>query len=570
MKKCRLCMIVFLFVLTLSEACFSMAVPAAETESEAGSDEVAVVILHTNDSHCALEKNIGFDGLALYRKELEEMYDNVLLVDCGDAIQGAPIGAISEGKEIIRVMNFVGYDVATLGNHEFDFGFDVLNECAQELECGYICANFCMADGTPVFSPWKILEAGDVKIGFIGVVTPDTYTKSIIKNILNESGQPMYDFLADESGDKLCGALQQSVDEVREAGADYVILLSHLGNNSSVTPQFRTAAVLAKLSGVDAVLDGHSHEIYNVTMPDKEGKEIPVVQTGSEFREIGQMIIYKDGHVENMLFDEVPEPEGLEYEKVARGSVERYADAGMKQFMEEIFASYADEMERKIGKASYDLIVRDQDGKDVSRDHENALCELVADAFRDTCDTQAAFTIAGSVRNNLPAGDITYNSILNVLPYSNEVVTVSVSGRTLRDALEYGVSALPEKTSGFPQVSGITFALDAGKPSSVRFDENHQFVSVDGEYRVSDIMGGGEPLDLEAEYTVAMTRYILDGGDGFTMFKEADLINNTMTPDNEMLIYYIENTLGGNIPDDYRTVQGRIHMTDDTALSRAA
>ena len=138
--------------------------------------QVAAVILHTNDVHVALQENIGYDGLALYKKELEAQYDHVLHIDAGDAVQGAPIGAISKGIEIIKMMNRVGYDLAVPGNHEFDYG-EALAECAQELDCGYTCVNYCNSDGKPIFSPWRILEAGDVKIGFVGVVIPDTFRK---------------------------------------------------------------------------------------------------------------------------------------------------------------------------------------------------------------------------------------------------------------------------------------------------------------------------------------------------------------------------------------------------------
>ena len=192
--------------------------PAAEAVSAfpAGSpDEVAAVILHTNDVHAGYSDNIGYDGLVLYKKELEALYDHVLLVDAGDAMQGTVIGSVSKGQEIIRMMNRVGYDLAAPGNHEFDFGFDALEECSELLSCDYICANFCTTDGEPVFSPWKILEAGDLKIGFVAAVTPDTFTQNKIRNIVNEVGEPMYDFLADDTGDKLCDALQKYIDEVR-------------------------------------------------------------------------------------------------------------------------------------------------------------------------------------------------------------------------------------------------------------------------------------------------------------------------------------------------------------------
>ena len=524
-------------------------------------EQVAAVILHTNDAHVAFEDNIGYDGLALYKKELEAVYDHVLLIDAGDAIQGAPIGSVSKGAEIIRMMNRLGYDLAVPGNHEFDYGLEALDDCAEALDCGYTCANFCVTGGEPVFQPWRILDAGDLKIGFVGAVTPDAYTKSTIKDILNEAGEPMYDFLADETGQRLCVGLQKAIDETRQAGADYVILVSHLGNNDSITEQFRTDAVVGKLRGLDLIIDGHSHETYNRTVTDGENRQVPIAQTGSNMKAIGQTKIYKDGRLEETLIDTVPEPANMPFEKVVRRNVERCVDPEMKAFLDEIVASYAPVMNRKVGEVSYDMIVRDADGFDVSRVEENGLCDFVADAYRTVGGTRAALVNAGAVRNNLKAGTVTYNDILNILPYSNDIVTVRVSGQMLLDALEFGVSKLPAVSGGFLQVSGITFRVNPELESSVVVDDKNQFVSVAGEYRVSDVMVGQEPLDQKAEYTLTGTSFLLNGGDGYAMFKEADILSMTMLPDNEVVIKYLEEYLDGVIPEDYREAQGRILIT---------
>ena len=545
----------------LAFGCLFPAFAFADTAMTGDAEQVAAVILHTNDAHVAFEDNIGYDGLALYKKELEEKYDHVLLIDAGDAIQGAPIGSVSKGAEIIRMMNRLGYDLAVPGNHEFDYGLEALDDCAEALDCGYTCANFCVTGGEPVFQPWRILEAGDLKIGFVGAVTPDAYTKSTIKDILNEAGEPMYDFLADETGQRLCVGLQKAIDETRQAGADYVILVSHLGNNDSITEQFRTDAVVGKLRGLDLIIDGHSHETYNRTVTDGENRQVPIAQTGSNMKAIGQIKIYKDGRLEETLIDTVPEPANMPFEKVVRRNVERCVDPEMKAFLDEIVASYAPVMNRKVGEVSYDMIVRDADGFDVSRVEENGLCDFVADAYRTVGGTRAALVNAGAVRNNLKAGTVTYNDILNILPYSNDVVTASVTGQMLLDALEFGVSKLPAVSGGFLQVSGITFRVNPELESSVVVDDKNQFVSVAGEYRVSDVMVGQEPLDQKAEYTLTGTSFLLNGGDGYAMFKEADILSMTMLPDNEVVIKYLEEYLDGVIPEDYREAQGRILIT---------
>ena len=563
-----LCFFCITYVFAYSE----ISVMAEQSETAAGQngqaylagnpEDVAAVILHTNDVHVGFEDNIGYDGLALYKHELEEQYDHVILIDAGDAIQGAPIGAISKGAEVIKMMNRLGYDLAVPGNHEFDFGFDELNERSEELECGYICANFCVTGGEPVFKPWRILDIGGLKIGFVSAVTPDTFTKSTIKDILNEAGEPMYDFLADETGDRLGEALQKYIDEVRENGADYVILVSHLGNNDSITAQFRCDPIAHKLSGLDMIIDAHSHEIYNRTVKDRTGKEIPIAQAGTKMQAIGQLTVYKDGHLEERLVKEVPEPEKLASEVVIRGKKERYVDPEMKAYMDAIVSSYADTMERKIGSLSYDMIVRDEDGYDISRVEENGLCDLVADALRSAGGTQVSLVNAGSVRNNLEAGDVTYNSILNILPYSSDAVVARVTGQMILDALEFGVAILPDISARFPQVSGMTFHVNRDIPSSVKVDGKNQFVSAEGPRRVSDVKIGGEALDPEKEYTLTGSSFLLSGGDGYTMFKDAEIIKMTMLSDNEVVLKYIEKNLNGVIPDTYKDVSGSRIMFD--------
>ena len=519
---------------------------------------MAAVILHTNDVHVGLEENIGYDGLALYKKEVEALYDHVLLVDAGDAIQGAAIGVMSKGEEIIKIMNRLGYDLAVPGNHEFDFGFDVLDDCSEKLDCGYTCANFCTIDGEPVFKPWRILKAGNLKIGFVGTVTPDTFTRSAIKDIVNEVGQPMYDFLADETGERLAGALQKSINEVRDHGADYVILVAHLGKYTANTSIFSSSAIVGMLNGVDMVVDGHSHEVYNTSIPDKDGNPVPIAQTGTKMQNIGQLTIYKDGHLEENLIDLVPESSGLPEESVTRKNMERYVDPDMKAFINEIIASYDGIMSRKIGDLSVDLIKRDENGNDLSRTGENGLCELAADAFRSAGKTQAALIGAGTVRTNLEAGEVTYKDVVDILPYCNEVIMTEVSGQMLLDALEFGVSFLPDEAGAFPQVSGITFRINKDIESSVRINEKKQFLSVDGEYRVSDVKVDGKDLDPEAIYTLAISDYLFTGGDGYTMFEDAKIISSTKLPDNEVVMKYIEEDLNGVIPEKYAGPQGRI------------
>ena len=520
-------------------------------------DEVAVVILYTNDAHTYYQSNIGYDGLALYKKELESLYDNVLLIDAGDAIQGTSIGSISKGSALVDMMNHLGYDLAVPGNHEFDFGFEVLDDCAEQLNCGYVCANFCTSDGQPVYEPWRIIEAGGLKIGFVGAVIPDTFTRSAIKDIKNEVGEPMYDFMADETGDRLSECLQKAIDEARDNGADYVILVPHLGTNKNIASFYATDNIVAKLTGLDAILDAHSHEVYNTTIPDKDGNMIPIIQTGANMKGLGTLTIYKDGRLEEKYIDTVPAFPEIPYETVQRGDVERNVDPDMKKFMDDITASYAPVLKRKIGELSVDLI-KMYESNDPSRSEENGLCDFVADAFRGVGGTQIGFINAGTVRNNLYAGDITYQDIVDILPYCNNMVTARVTGQMILDALEFGCSFLPKRDGGFPQTSGMTYTINQEIPTSVKMDERKQFISVDGERRVSDVKIGDEDLDPNGSYTIAITQYLLTGGNGFTMFDGAEILTDPRLADNEVVVKYIEENLNGKIPDMYEKPLGRI------------
>ena len=563
-KRISLIISVMLLLSVMTAALASSAEEsAAETVSvfPAGSpDEVAAVILHTNDVHAGYADNIGYDGLVLYKKELEALYDHVLLVDAGDAVQGTVIASLSNGTEIIRMMNRAGYDLAAPGNHEFDFGFDALEECSELLSCGYTCANFCTADGEPVFSPWKILEAGDLKIGFVATVTPYTFTQTSIRNIVNEVGEPMYDFLVDNTGDRLCDALQKRIDEVRANGADYVILLAHLGSDTKTPSIYSSNAVVGKLTGLDMVIDSHTHEVYNTRIPDKEGRMIPVAQAGEKLKVVGQLTIYRDGHMEETLVELVPSVSGIPSELVQRKKTDRYVDPEMKAFLDDITASYEPVLERKIGYNPADLVVWDG-VRDYNRAEENGLCDLVADSQRVLAGAQAAMVHAGSVRNNLSAGEITCKDVLNTLPYYNEIVKVSVSGQMILDALEFSVSFLPKRVGGFLQVSGISFSVNPDLGSSVQTDEKKQFICVEGDRRVHDVTIAGRALDPKAEYTLAINMFLLTGGDGYTMFKEADILETMPLSDNEMLMKYIEENLGGVIPEKYGEPLGRIQWT---------
>ena len=581
-----------------SDTTVSDTAPSAEQsrqDARAHVKDPSIAIIFTNDVHSYFDRDIGYDGLMLLKQELEQQYEYVVLVDAGDAIQGAPLGSLSQGKEPVQVMNEVGYDVAILGNHEFDYGVDVLDDLAEQLKCGYICCDFCTPDGATVYEPYKILTFGDTRVAFVGVDTPTTFSKSSLHDLIDDQGEPMYDFKTDESGGPLYACVQETVDEVRGQNVDYVILVAHLGQGLDAPEAFRSNVVISHLKGVDAVIDGHSHQVYNTTALDADGNEIPVVQTGCNFHNAGTMILHPDHSITVTLYDEIPAPEdwmeGIDVVTVTRGDRERYVEAGMHQFLENVTASYADVMNRKVGEVAFDMLVGTEEDPNLSRHSENGLGNLVVDAFREAGQTDIGILNAGSVRNSLPAGEITFRSVLNVLPYSNNAFTAEVKGQTILDALEFGCRKVPGADNGFLQVSGIEFTLDLSKESPVVTDENEAFLRVEGERRVSNVLINGEPLDPEAIYTVTAPEFLITGGDNFTMFAEdteggedqedvestenvedtedvenpgnKDGVMNLKDigkTDNVLLAEYIENNLGGVIPESYQKTGERIHV----------
>ena len=310
--------------------------PATVSAEENEKEEI--VIIYTGDTHCELDGGIGFDGLALYRRQLEAECENVLLVDSGDAVQSGDVSVVTKSAFLPEIMNTIGYDAAGLGCNEFANGIDAQGELADALDCGYVCCNFVYADsGEPVYEPYKIIEAADKKIAFVGVVTPET--EAAAQGVLtNEDGEYIYSFCGGEG--ELAQAVQQSVDSAKDEGADYVILLSQLGWNSA-DERWSTYALVAATDGIDAVIDGHSHEmIPEMIVQNKYGRDIVITQTGAGFSHIGKMTITDNG-IRAQLINAVSEPdEDMEIDPESYISVEsregRFVDAELNARINDI------------------------------------------------------------------------------------------------------------------------------------------------------------------------------------------------------------------------------------------
>jgi len=530
-----------------------------EEEEELSDD---IIILHTNDVHCGVNDVIGYDGLNLYKKELKTKYKHVLLVDAGDNIQGGAIGLLSKGKDIINITNYLEYDVVTIGNHEFDYKAETLFNLSEIIKAGYICCNFLRRKNhSTVFRPYKIKKVGNVSIGFIGVLTPLTLTKSYLHTLVDENGSLIYDFLTERDGHELYEAVQGYIDELRNVEkVDYVIILAHVGYGGDALEQYTSPALLAHINGVDAIIDGHTHLAYNNTFPDKDGKQIYISQTGTKLNIVGKLTIKPNGNITSELIDKIPLFEGYDsdsYYTVEREGIERYVDKETNKFIEDIIESHAHEFQEFVSYTDFDLLITTNRGR-IIRIEENILGNLVTDALRFVGNSDISLINAGSIRESIKKGNITFNHVLNTLPFSAKIIVKEVSGRDILDALEFSTKALPKTSSKFLQVSGIKFKVDDSLESKVVVDEFENFVKVDGERRVYDVYINDKKIDENKKYTISFDDFLAEGGDGFSMFTKYNLTNDTSLVDNEAFKFYLETELNRTIPNKYKTTQGRI------------
>lgn len=518
-----------------------------------------IVILYTNDVHCAVDENIGYAGLAEYKKRMEQKTPYVTLVDCGDAIQGGTIGLLSKGEYPVQLMNRVGYDFAVLGNHEFDYGMERLSSLLEMAEATYLDCNIrYTGDGENALTavePYRIVSYGNTDVAFVGVCTPENITSSTPAYFCDESGAFVYDFYGEGGGEAFYGQIQAAVDECRKKGADYVVVLAHLGTDESSEP-FRSTDLIERTEGVDVVLDGHSHSVIPCQiMKDKKGEEVLLSSTGTELNHIGQLVITPDGLMTAGL---------LTYTE---------KDADTAAYVREIKDLFAADLQKAVGRSETPLRISSEKGIRMVRNRETAIGDFCADAYRAVSGADIAIVNGGGIRADLPAGEITYGDVLAVHPYGNTLCVVEASGQDVLDVLEAANrDVLPEtddgenpvgENGGFLQVSGIRFRVDTSVPSTVVMDEDGMFVSCGENRRVKEVEilqsdGSYAPLDPKGTYTLASQNYLIkQGGDGLNLFMGHALLTDEGTPDYQILIDYID-SLGGVIGKEYARAQGRI------------
>ena len=531
MRKIRILALMLVLIMVLAGCGTGNSTPAAKD----------IVILYTNDAHCGIEDGMGYQGLSAAKRALLAAGNKVLLVDNGDAVQGDTIGTLSKGEYIIDIMNKLGYDVATPGNHEFDYGMDQFNKLVEKADFDYISCNFVDKDGNPVLKPYVIKEADGVKIAFVGISTPKTITTSTPTYFQDGNGNYIYGFMQDDTGEKLYAAVQSAVDAARKEGAKYVIAMAHLGIEADCQP-WTSSDVIVNTSGIDVMLDGHSHStIAGDIVKNKEGKDVILTSTGTKLANIGCLTITADGKLSTALIN----------------------DDGMSDTIAEIKSGYEEIVNTVVASTKVELTVNDPvSGERMVRRQETNLGDLCADAYRAMSGADIAVVNGGGIRVSIPAGDITYGQIIAVHPFGNEMCVVEATGQQILDALEMGARNAPGECGGFLQVSGMSYEIDLNVEPTVEVNADGMFTGVSGEYRVKNVKVGDEPLDLAKTYTLASHNYMLkSAGDGMAMFQGCTLLQDSVMIDNQVLINYIVDVLGGVVGEDYADPYGQGRIT---------
>lgn len=507
-----------------------------------------IVILFENDVHCVVE---GYSKISAMKKELKESHKHVGVVSGGDYIQGNSLGVVSQGEYIINLMNLVGYDAVTLGNHEFDYRIERLEELVEMMDTKPICCNFSEIDEEEsYFEPYSIVSYGDVDVAYIGITTPHTISSSSPTQFKDENGEYLYTF----NSTNLYDVVQNNIDLVKEAGADYIIALSHIGYaEDEIYGYLEDVETLIKnTNGFDVVLDAHSHSVIEEkVLIDEGGNEVLLSSAGTKFEYIGKLVI-SNGKLDTQLI------KTAEYKKT---------DSTVDEYINQINSEYSELGNRKVGYSEVDLITHDAEGNRLVRNAETNLGDLCADAMRSSMDADIGYVNGGGIRSNIPSGDITFNNLLSVFPFNNTVVSAKISGQTLKDMLEMAMMKWPGEDGCFPHLSGITLSVNTSIPSSVLINELEEFQGVSGEYRVHDIKiynratENYEPIVLDKQYTIAAANYfLLDYGSGMTMLKDVEVLRNDGMLDVEALERYVVDDLDGRIGQEYANTNININF----------
>ena len=519
-----------------------------------------IVILFDNDVHCAVD---GYAKMAGVKNVCKTQTPYVSVVSCGDFAQGDVIGTLSEGGSIVEIMNQVGYDVVVFGNHEFDYSFRTMEELASQLKATVVSCNLInkKTDKT-FFKPYIIKEYGPTKVAYIGVITPETLTSSpnlfedidYISQFDAENNVVNYEFEGDFCADSLYRQVQKHVDAARSQGADIVVVLAHLGDELIDKTMPTSVSLIEQTHGIDVVLDGHAHHtIADTLIVNNQNKMVHLSSTGSNFKNIGQLTIALDNTLSLQLLH-------VDSLTMVDDSVKALVDTLKNHTL--VFG------QERVGRTPFPLIANDAQGNRIVRQEETNLANFCTDAFRIMLDTDIALINAGGIRENIAAGDITYNDLLRVFPFNNTVCIATLTGKQLVDVLEYSTRYLPKESGGLLHVSGLRYIVIENEcPAPIVYDENNLFVALASKSERLDRIEIWDkqaqryaPIKMNKEYTIAAFDYHIKKMGGNGILRNAVLKQDKMNMDVDVLSAYLF-SLNGCVPAKYAKPEGRMMQT---------
>ena len=520
-----------------------------------------IVILYENDAHCAVE---GYARLAGQRDAERQHTPYVAIVSSGDFAQGNTVGSLTKGEAIVRIMNAVGYDYLTIGNHEFDYTVPQMQHLSEMLTAKTLCCNFSRyeednddkddRDNDDLYPAYEVKDFGGTKVGFIGVATPSTFRSSTPTYFIDDNGNLLYNFHQTDTYE----CVQEAVNDAREEGAEIIIVLSHLGDDPEVA---YSRGLIAATHGIDVVLDGHAHHVLNERLVNDRGDSVTLTSTGTKFAYIGRLTIDTDNRVTTEL---------LPISDCHR----------VNQAVQDTVLAIQQELEARVnapvGTTAFALADRDNQDNRLVRKQETNLGDFMADVARYTTGANIGVCNGGGLRAGLYNETITFGNIVSIWPFNNTMRVVECTGQQLLDAFEVSAANLPRENGDFMHVSGLRYTINPHVPTSVIWDDNRMFNGVGKTRRIAKMevfmladgesdklpyeqRGTWQQVNPNAVYTIGGQSYIIACSGASGMFAKMRLLPVEGEPVNDVdaVCAYIQ-AMGGTINDVYRRPQGRI------------
>lgn len=516
----------------------SVLIPSAVEAKDVTDNDI--VILFENDVHGHMQ---GYAQLCELRKEMQRQTENVCVVSLGDFSQGGPLCSVSHGQYAVDVMNNIGYDFITIGNHEFDYGLEQLDHLVGSLKAKTLVCNYKdLKTGKTVFLPYAIRKFKNLNIGFIGCVTPITKLSDSPQSFIDKDGNDLYTF----SHENFYEVIQQNINEVRALGADVVILLAHLGD---IDNSFETSEeTIHRTTGLDIVLDGHAHNVIESRyVCNANGDSILLSSTGYLFENIGQLVISGKGDYKTTL---IPVSKDAKQDLAIKAQIEGF---------QATFNNLP-----TIAETPYELVAFDKVHDTYDRNCQTNLGSLCAEAFRVMSRADIGWINAGGVRNTIGSGRITFKELLSAFPFENRICVCQFTGKQIIDALEYGISRAPEDNGSYPQVSGVTFDIDLNVTSNILSDPTKPFAGIgEGPRRVTNVKVLNrstqqyEPIELDKHYSLASIDFILKNHGCNGILDNGIIVQDNQMVDTQLLEDYLKIHLSGFIPKKYSSIRMR-------------